>query len=486
MSDVNPQAEMRWLPIRNDSGFIIPAFGVVEMTGVVAINRRRIQTVVRPIRDGIEDAMINGPTPIQIGGFGRATRDFPAFALHDTGSTPLHGEAMGAAKDSFFMTSGKSGFLAVGEVGNGLVEVIQQIDRLSTQITEADSPYQLTKKEDVYVSGGCSDDESTTPIDCVTVVAPENPVEGDEFFVADNAGNAAVNNILINVPAGSSATFQNGDNFTKINMNNGRMDWIFDALANSWWLRGIGPGVVQTTDTSKQMVLHFKCNNKAANKIVTEDGLTGVDAAISVSDTDVISKFPGVFSNTDRAFALGAGDWIEADAESAIAKLQHAKNGAIALGFRHDAPFTVSSLFSITHGAGTDGLDFRAIGQDLAAALILGGVIQWEVRTNGAILGDAEDSHVVLAHNGVVPRFLKNGVVVPHADTGAQVDQTKWIFDVRNVVDTVRVGSVLTGAVTIENFGGRYDDVRVFRGLIGNGTFAAIYNGGVGTEAARV
>lgn len=128
MSDLSPNRETRWLPIRNDSGERIPAFGLVEPSEVITLNRRKIQTVVKPTENSLDRVMLNSPSSIKIDGFGSATRAFPNFAKYDTDDgAPVNGEIWGSVGGSFALGKGQFGFRIIGGVNTekGIVEVDQ-------------------------------------------------------------------------------------------------------------------------------------------------------------------------------------------------------------------------------------------------------------------------------------------------------------------------------------------------------------------------
>jgi hypothetical protein len=101
---------VRWLEFLNDSGFEVPAYGVVRIVDADAGQ----WTAERP--DGSDGIFaVNGPDAVADGASGACTRDWPAYALYDDGDgEPANGETWGPGADTFKLRLGNDGFLIVG------------------------------------------------------------------------------------------------------------------------------------------------------------------------------------------------------------------------------------------------------------------------------------------------------------------------------------------------------------------------------------
>lgn len=72
----------RGLPFRNDSGETIPAYAVVQLSGVIYVNGQHVWTAIKPSTTAnIANTFFNGPTDVDAGSYGSCTADLPAWAL---------------------------------------------------------------------------------------------------------------------------------------------------------------------------------------------------------------------------------------------------------------------------------------------------------------------------------------------------------------------------------------------------------------------
>ena len=109
----DPQERIRWLECVNGYAGTIPAWGLVRVTSV---DSSGVLTVDRPNANG-QDVYINGPTPIPAGGYGLVSRDWPLFALYESGDgTPAAGDTWGAGASSFKLRKSNAGFAIDGGV----------------------------------------------------------------------------------------------------------------------------------------------------------------------------------------------------------------------------------------------------------------------------------------------------------------------------------------------------------------------------------
>lgn len=171
MTDLSPNLETRWLPIRNDSGERIPSFGLVEPTEIVTINRQKFQTVVKPTGNSLPGLMLNSPFPIAKDEFGTATRAFPNFVKFDTTNTPVNGEIWGSVADSFDLTKDQFGFQIIGGASGGVVEVIESPVGLGSECGTLLAGWNPLRTNDV-------DEPNNAGLGSVTLLSSDEPTIG--------------------------------------------------------------------------------------------------------------------------------------------------------------------------------------------------------------------------------------------------------------------------------------------------------------------
>lgn len=114
-----PISAIRWLPCRNNSGEVVPAFGVVRITGA---DTKGIITVAKPNIASDVNTLVNGPVPIGNGNIGLCTAESPADVLYETADgTPALGEAWGSGSGTFKLRKNNTGYMIVGGVTAGRV-----------------------------------------------------------------------------------------------------------------------------------------------------------------------------------------------------------------------------------------------------------------------------------------------------------------------------------------------------------------------------
>lgn len=139
--------QIRYYPVRNDSGEAIPAYGVMRIYSTET-NARRTRVIVRkPNTDFQRLYLINGPQGISIGGTGSGTFDI-AYALCDSSASPLLAQHWGAKNGSFKLFPYRPGFFLLGNYqGSGATqraivrpfEVIRLRARLSGTLNQGSS-----------------------------------------------------------------------------------------------------------------------------------------------------------------------------------------------------------------------------------------------------------------------------------------------------------------------------------------------------------
>lgn len=101
MRDQSPYSKHRQIPFTNSSGEIIPAFGVVEITGASIDG---VLTVVKPTDTAKNFLLaVNGHHDVAIGEKGSLVYHNPAFVLYDDADTPANGERWKSKPNTFEM-----------------------------------------------------------------------------------------------------------------------------------------------------------------------------------------------------------------------------------------------------------------------------------------------------------------------------------------------------------------------------------------------
>lgn len=136
----NHRAGVRWLSFRNDASEAVPPFGVLRITGVETnlIPQNAVLLAAKPNADNGTQYVFNGPTPVEPGGFGSCTVDFPLFAAFDDSEAPEVGDEWGAQNDSWLLHKGKTGYKINGGPHDGRVEI-----RLSLSSSAPLHPFEL-------------------------------------------------------------------------------------------------------------------------------------------------------------------------------------------------------------------------------------------------------------------------------------------------------------------------------------------------------
>jgi len=93
--------------VYNDSGFAIPAYGLMQMTTTLDEDGRNYVKVKRPIDSTLLRCplLVNGPTEIAIAGYGCA-QPGPVYRLLHDGGTYVAGDRLGAKTSTFTATYG--------------------------------------------------------------------------------------------------------------------------------------------------------------------------------------------------------------------------------------------------------------------------------------------------------------------------------------------------------------------------------------------
>lgn len=120
----NEESQIRWVPVKNDSGETIPAFAAMRITGQDSDSKSF--TVDKPDTDSQVNVLFNGPCEIPSGLEGVGTHDMPATARYEQADgTPVAGQEWGVEADGWKLRRVKGGYLIAGVLGTGFVSVMR-------------------------------------------------------------------------------------------------------------------------------------------------------------------------------------------------------------------------------------------------------------------------------------------------------------------------------------------------------------------------
>lgn len=111
------------LRFRNDSGFTVPAYGVMRITGATVITGDVYLTTARPNTDFQRLYAINDSSDVVNGATGSCFLG-GAEALY-AGGSPAYGESRGAGVNDFSLVATDQGFAVIGNATGGRVSVVQ-------------------------------------------------------------------------------------------------------------------------------------------------------------------------------------------------------------------------------------------------------------------------------------------------------------------------------------------------------------------------
>lgn len=132
----SPLEDMRWVAWRNDNSTVCPAGGLIRVTGSVQKGRLLVRTGDKPNADSQAGLYVNSHFPVQPGGYGRMTHESPCMVRY-TGSAPTNGQVWGAASGSWYLTTGKRGWLIDGVANT--TRTIVPAQRVSSDVSSGSS-----------------------------------------------------------------------------------------------------------------------------------------------------------------------------------------------------------------------------------------------------------------------------------------------------------------------------------------------------------
>lgn len=123
-NDRSHYGSSRWVEFKNTASETCPAYGLlmVSLPGMDSVSNRYYVTAGKPGATPTVLA-INGPTPVQAGGFGLCTFDYPTVVACD--GTPVRGETWGSEDDSWeAVKPGRGELVVIGSVGDGVMMAV--------------------------------------------------------------------------------------------------------------------------------------------------------------------------------------------------------------------------------------------------------------------------------------------------------------------------------------------------------------------------
>ena len=223
-------------------------------------------------------------------------------------------------------------------------------------------------------------------------------------------------------------------------------------------------------------VFHFKCNDDASDKVVTDDG-SGGNNGTSSHDTDTFSATAKIGDGFD--FESGTENWIDID--SSLAGIASDTAGTISFWFKPEA---ISSDLIIAFGD-TDANTYLSIyyfGTSVYASMYIANSEQWTVICEGDV-ANGTWAHVVLTHNGTEPKMYVD-TVESHAHLGGSSPVSASWFSAASGLDNGRIGcKSANSAGNVGFLDGILDDVRYYSSALNTTQIKALYNGGSGTES---
>ena len=119
---VQGRGNARLVPAFNTASTLAPPGACAAITGTDA---QGVLQIGQPTQDGQSPVAFVFQAPIQPGGYGAVTQDYPCLAAYDGASgTPAVGATWGPAAGSWLLTNGKSGFQATSSDLNGKITVV--------------------------------------------------------------------------------------------------------------------------------------------------------------------------------------------------------------------------------------------------------------------------------------------------------------------------------------------------------------------------
>lgn len=167
--------DVPWFVFRNDAGELVPAFGVVRLTGVVVLEQARVVlTGAKPNAFGCQyQCAINGPTPVAAGKFGVCTQQGAVPALFEVSDgTPAAGERWGPRDAGWKLRKNTGGFAVVGVTNSGAsgpALVLVQPAPMLAFVGKTDASHAKSSTGTISIYAGTLGSESDTGVNMTGV-----------------------------------------------------------------------------------------------------------------------------------------------------------------------------------------------------------------------------------------------------------------------------------------------------------------------------
>lgn len=291
----------------------------------------------------------------------------------------------------------------------------------------------------------------------------------------------------------SNATGGNDGQIDLIGLNlDSAVDWYLDYLyitssnavtdyvTNPWFLTWTG-GTDGNPDNwsafPTQPQLWYKCNDDAANTVVTDDGITATDGTASVN-TSILNETGRIGSSFSLTSASGHSIQIDGGAAAIAGDTIGAFSYWIMLGDTAGG----TAVLSFTEAAvGTNG-KFWISNSDRPGLYVQGSAAGALISVQADTARHVEGTlyHVMWVQDGVSAVLYMNAATVG-LDWATEVDKGAWLADA-GTVDEGLIGKRLGHAVP-SYIDARVDDIRYYPTAPTAEEVAAIYADGLGTEA---
>lgn len=220
---------------------------------------------------------------------------------------------------------------------------------------------------------------------------------------------------------------------------------------------------------------HYKCNDDAANTVVTDDGSGANNGVgnVNTSNYSVIGKINDAFEFNGSSEYINL-DTLEVDIDSDT-------TGSITFWV------SATSLAGVMFGLGdTDGENYFQIGiTDSAffASIVdsVSGAARWTLKSG--TITTATWYHLVITYDGTSAKMYLDGTDVTNFTVNT--DLTFWFSDIETALDNGRLAALnAIGLGNINFFEGKIDDFRYYQNqTLAQEDVSNLYRGGVGTES---
>jgi len=185
-----------WWPFRNDYAGTVPSYGVVAITGVVAVTdtTSTIYTGNRPSTTFYQLYGVNSSLEVAEGEYGLLTLNGPCYIAYDSG-TPAAGEGWGPKPGQFTLSKGfPSGTIVSGiqdTTNKWLLGTLAPITKILCKATADNAAGSLaTDTSDYKIQSGTAGSEADAGFTTQPAIYARESTSNNEFFTASFANNA--------------------------------------------------------------------------------------------------------------------------------------------------------------------------------------------------------------------------------------------------------------------------------------------------------